>query len=74
MFTTYHLSSAQDLSIEFLEAIKVAFKTKPITITIEEEADATAYLMSSAINKAIIEKSIAQEKKGKYILIKNKDL
>ena len=39
MYTTYHLSSAQEISIELLEAIKVAFKSKPITITVEEEND-----------------------------------
>ena len=39
MYTTYHLSSAQEITIELLEAIKVAFKSKPITITVEEEND-----------------------------------
>jgi cytidylate kinase len=35
MYTTYHLSSAQEINIDIIEAIKVAFKSKPITITIE---------------------------------------
>jgi hypothetical protein len=39
MYTTYHLSSAQDINIDILEAIKVAFKSKPITITIEEDTN-----------------------------------
>lgn len=39
MFTTYHLESAQDINSEILEAIKVAYKSRPITITIEEDVD-----------------------------------
>jgi hypothetical protein len=39
MYTTYHLASAQDVSADILEAIKVAFKSRPIVITIEEEED-----------------------------------
>jgi hypothetical protein len=39
MYTTYHLSSAQEINVDILEAIKVAFKSKPITITIEEDRD-----------------------------------
>ena len=37
MYTTYHLSSALEINTDILEAIKVAFKSKPITITVEEE-------------------------------------
>ena len=37
MYTTFHLSSAQEVNADILEAIKVAFKSRPITITIEEE-------------------------------------
>jgi hypothetical protein len=37
MYTTYHLASAQEINTDILEAIKVAFKSRPITITIEEE-------------------------------------
>lgn len=37
MYTTYHLSSAQEVNTDILDAIKVAFKSRPITITIEEE-------------------------------------
>lgn len=35
MFTTYHLDSAEDLSVEIIESIKASFKSKPITITVE---------------------------------------
>lgn len=37
MITTYHLSSAQDVSVDILDAIKATFKSKPITIIIEED-------------------------------------
>lgn len=39
MYTTYHLKSAQELSTDIVEAIKVAFKSKAITIIIEEDED-----------------------------------
>lgn len=39
MYTTYHLDSAQDITPDILDAIKIAFKSRPITITIEEEED-----------------------------------
>ncbi len=74
MYTTYHLASAQEASSDILEAIKATFKSKPITITVEEELDATAYLLSSPANKAMLEKSIAQDRNNEHILIKHKDL
>lgn len=39
MQTTYYLSSAQEINADILEAIKIAFKSKPITITIEEQSN-----------------------------------
>ena len=36
MYATYHLASAQEVNVNILDAIKVAFKSKPITITVEE--------------------------------------
>ena len=38
MYTTYHLSSAQDVNNDILDAIKAAFKSKPITIIVEEDS------------------------------------
>jgi hypothetical protein len=49
MYTTYHLTSAQDLSTDILDSIKATFKTKPITIIVEEddsEYDLTADMKS----------------------------
>jgi SET domain-containing protein len=37
MSTTYHLSSAEELTMDIVEAIKATFKSKPITIIIEED-------------------------------------
>jgi hypothetical protein len=37
MYTTYHLTSAQDVSTDILDAIKVTFKSRPITIIVEED-------------------------------------
>ena len=36
MYTTYHLTSAQDVSTDLLDAIKAAFKSKPITIIVHQ--------------------------------------
>lgn len=70
MYTTYHLSSAQEITTDILEAIKANFKSKPIVITVQEEVDTTAYLMSSPANKNILNQSIEQDKKGEHVKVK----
>ena len=67
MYTTYHLASAQDITDEMIEAIKTAFKSKPIAITIAEELDTTTYLKSSPSNKNMLDKSLAQANNGEFI-------
>jgi hypothetical protein len=37
MYTKYHLKSAQELTIDILEAIKATYKSKPITITVDDD-------------------------------------
>ena len=37
MYTTYHLTSAQEVSTDILDAIKATFKSKPITIIVQED-------------------------------------
>lgn len=37
MYTTYHLKSAQEVNTDILDAIKATFKSKPITIMVEED-------------------------------------
>jgi len=39
MYTTYHLTSAQEVNSDILDSIKATFKTKPITIIVEEDED-----------------------------------
>lgn len=70
MYTTYHLSSAQEVTTDILEAIKANFKSKPIVITVEEEIDTTTYLNSTVANKKMLKKSIEQDKKGENISVK----
>ena len=56
MYTTYHLDSAQDINTDILEAIKVAFKSRPITITIEEEVDfELTHEMKTILDERILE-------------------
>jgi len=35
MYTTYHFKSAADINMDILNAIKTAFKEKPVVITID---------------------------------------
>ena len=39
MYTTYHLNSAQEVNSDILDAIKATFKSRPITIIVEEDED-----------------------------------
>jgi hypothetical protein len=39
MYTTYHLTSAQELNADILDSTKATFKSKPITIIVEEDED-----------------------------------
>jgi hypothetical protein len=64
MYTTYHFKSASDITVDVLNAIKTAFKEKPVVITIEEEMDETAFLMANPANKAMLLQSIGQDKNG----------
>jgi len=69
MYTTYHFKSAADINIDIINAIKIAFKEKPIVVTIEEEPEETTFLMANADNKAMLLKSIAQDKNGETIAV-----
>lgn len=39
MYTTYHLTSADELNNDLLEAIKATFKSGPIRIIVEKDED-----------------------------------
>lgn len=60
MYTTYHLSSAQDVSTEILDAIKATFKSKPITIIVEED-DSNFDL--TADMKAVLDERLLEDEK-----------
>lgn len=70
MYSTYHFKSASDITVGVLDAIKAAFKGKPIVITVEEEHDETAFLMSNPVNKAMLLDSIAEDKNGVSVSVK----
>ncbi|WP_395053477.1 hypothetical protein [Flavobacterium sp.] len=74
MYTTYHLASANEISSDIIDAIKLAFKDKSIVLTIEEEIDTTSYLLSSKKNKDSIQKSLLQDKNNDHIKVKLQDL
>ena len=63
MYTTYHLKSAQELSTDIVEAIKIAFKSKAITIIIEEDED--DFDLTSDL-KAVLDERL-QEDESTYI-------
>ncbi len=57
MSTTYHLSSAEELSAEIVDAIKATFKSKPITITIEEDDFELTDKMIEILDERLLEKN-----------------
>jgi hypothetical protein len=63
MSTTYHLSSAEELTMDIVEAIKATFKSKPITIIIEE--DEVDFELSDAMKLKLDERLL--EEKPSYI-------
>ena len=63
MYTTYHLKSAQEVDTDILDAIKAAFKSKPITIIVEED-ESNFDLTSDMIS--ILEERL-QEDESTYI-------
>ena len=69
MYSTYHFKSAADINIDILNAIKSAFKEKPVVLTIEEEMDETAFLLAEPENKDMLLKSIVEDKNGDSITL-----
>jgi C4-type Zn-finger protein len=60
MYTTYHLTSAQEVNTDILDAIKAAFKSKPITIIVEED-DGDSEL--TADMKTVLEERLQEDEK-----------
>lgn len=63
MITTYHLSSAQEVSTDILDAIKATFKSKPITIIVEE--DISDYELTTDMKTVLDER--LQEDESTYL-------
>ena len=63
MQKTFHLSSAQEVSTDILDAIKAAFNSKPITIIVEE--DDSEYEITSDMKKVLDNR--LQEDESTYI-------
>lgn len=60
MYTTYHLASAQEVTTDILDAIKATFKSKPITIIVEE--DETDFELTSDM-KTILDERLEEDEK-----------
>jgi hypothetical protein len=60
MYTTYHLSSAQEVNTDILEAIKATFKSKAITIIVED--DDTDYELSPEMIAVLDNRLLEDEK------------
>jgi hypothetical protein len=58
MYTTYHLTSAQEVSTDILDAIKATFKSKPITIIVEE--DKSGFELTGDM-KAVLEERLQED-------------
>lgn len=63
MYTTYHLTSAQEVSTDILDAIKATFKFKPITIIVEED---DSNCECTADMKAVLDERL-QEDESTYL-------
>jgi hypothetical protein len=66
MTTTYHLN-VNELSIELLNSIKLAFKDKTIDIVVSEAVDETEYLLTSSNNKTYLMQATKDLEEGKGI-------
>ena len=60
MYTTYHLSSAQEVNTDILDAIKATFKSKAITIIVEE--DENDYDLSTEMKSVLDDRLLEDEK------------
>jgi len=60
MYTTYHLTSAQDVNSDILDAIKAAFKSRPITIIVEEDDE--DFELTTEMKNVLDERLLEDEK------------
>ncbi len=67
MRTTFELS-IDELDMDFLNQLKTLFQKKKIKLTvIADEIDETDYLLSSEVNKTLLQKSLHEVEIGKVI-------
>ena len=64
MYTSFHIK-ASELDETFIKAVKTMYKSKRITIIVNEEMDETEYLLSTPANRKHLEAAINNVKKGK---------
>ena len=69
MYIEFHIN-ANTLDMNFLNKVKAMFKSKPISIIIEEEQDETEYLLQNPTNREMLLRSIKQADKGELIKVK----
>lgn len=64
MYTSFHVK-ANELDDKILKSIKALFKSKRISIIVEEEMDETEYLLSTEANRKHLEDALKNVKQGK---------
>jgi len=62
MYTTYHLSSAQEMNSDIIDSIKAAFKSKPIIIIVEE-VDQDDFKLTNQM-KAVLDQRLNEDEMG----------
>jgi hypothetical protein len=55
MYTTYHLNSAEEVNMDLLDSIKATFKSKPITIVVEEDDMELTPEMKEILDERLVE-------------------
>lgn len=60
MYTTYHLASAQEVKNDVLDSIKATFKSKAITIVVEELDD--FYELDPSVKKTLDERLLEDQR------------
>ena len=58
MYTTFHLTSAQDINADILDAIKATYKSRPITIIVEEDEE---HIELSSNIKSVLEERMNED-------------
>lgn len=61
MYATFHVKSAEEINSDLLDAIKATFKSKPITIIIEE--DDHDYELSADM-KLVLEERLTEDEQS----------